>query len=102
MYNIKNSRTDLLVVEASGEGEDSALGVEREHVVGPVGDDGVGDETVDALVFVVRHHLAHPRASAGVLGDVKGVGGLREDGRVVVRVRHLSGTTEDLGQGHTS
>lgn len=96
------SRTDLLVVDASGEGEDAALGVEGEHIVGPVGDDGVGDETVDSLVLVVRHHLAHPRPSARVLGDVERVGGLCEDGRVVVRVRHLSQTTEVLGQALSS
>jgi len=44
--------TYLLIVESGRESENSTLRVEREDVVGPVGDDGVGDLAVGAFVQI--------------------------------------------------
>lgn len=79
----------LLVVEPRGEGEDAGLGVQREHVAAPVGDDRVGDDAVGALVLVAGRHLADARAARRVLAHLQRVRPLREHGRVVVGVRHL-------------
>lgn len=86
------SCTDLFVIEAGGEGEDSGAGVEREHVVGPVGDEGVADLAVGTgCVGVVGHDLADSTATRYVLQDVERVGGLLEARSVVVGVGDLEG-----------
>lgn len=87
---ILDSHTHLLVIEARGQGEHTRARIQREHVVGPVGNQGVAQLAVGSVcVGVVGHHLADSAAPGFVLQDVERVGRGLEVRRVVVCVRNL-------------
>lgn len=82
--------TDLLVVECRGEREHPGARVQREHVVRPVGDEGVADLAVGPLgVGVRRYDLADAITPRHVLRHVERVGRALEGRRVVVRIGDL-------------
>lgn len=86
----------LFVIEAGGEGENTGAGVEGEHVVGPVGDEGVAQLAIGPrAVGVLGQYLADPAAPCLVLRHVEGVGLRLELRRVVVRVGDLYNREEE-------
>lgn len=88
--------THLFVVQPSGERENARLRIQRENVVGPIGDHRVRDERIGAQIRIGCRNDADLMAALGALRDVKRVGGLREYGRIVVGVGDLeSGRTEN-------
>lgn len=88
---VRTECTHLLVVEARRQREDAGLRVQREHIVRPVGDHRVRDQCVGAQIRVGGGDHADLVAALRALRYVERVGGLGEDGRIVVRVGDLAG-----------
>lgn len=89
--------TYLFIVESGCQSEDARLRIQREDVVAPIGEDGVGDLGVDAFVDVVGRNCAHESPAPRVFGDVERVRRLAEYRRVVVRVRYLASGGYQVG-----
>lgn len=65
--------TYLLVVQARRQREDPRLGIQREHIVGPVRDDCIGDGGIRAEVRITGGDDAHLEAPGRILRDVERV-----------------------------
>lgn len=84
--------TNLFIVETRGERKHAGARIQREHVVGPVGDEHVAQLAVGSFgIRVRRDDLAHATAPRDVLRDVEGISRALEGRRVVIGVGNLRG-----------
>lgn len=87
--NLHENFSYLFVVQPSGEREDAGLGIQREHVVGPIADHGVRQLGIRSQIGIRRTHLTNPGSAQRVLRHVERIRTFGKNRRVVVGVGHL-------------
>lgn len=79
----------LFIIQPGCECEHSCLRVEWEHVVSPVGDDGVSELGIWSWVEVNGRHGANHRTSRSIFGNVERICAFFKYWRIVVCVSNL-------------
>lgn len=85
--------THLFIIQSCRQCENAGLGIQREDVVGPIGNHCVCEHRIGAEVAIRRGNESYLISAWRVLGNVERVSGLAKRGRIVVGISDLERKT---------